>query len=36
MKGYREIDVMSNTWNARAKRLEFIENGKSKLFLFFM
>ena len=36
MKGYRKKDVMSNTWNAGTKELEFIENGKSKSILFFM
>ena len=29
MKGYREKDVVSSTWNAGAKDLEFIENVKS-------
>ena len=33
---YREKDEVSNAWNAGAKDLEFIENGKSNLFLFFM
>ena len=36
MKGYREKDVVSNVWNAGARGLEFIENGKSHLILFFM
>ena len=36
MKGYREQDVVSNVWNAGARGLEFIENGKSHLILFFM
>ena len=30
-KGYREKDEVSNTWNAVAKDIEFIENGKSVL-----
>ena len=29
-------DIVSNVWNAGAKELEFIENGKSKLILFFI
>ena len=36
MKGYREKDVVSNVWNAGARGLEFTENGKSHLILFFM
>ena len=35
MKGYREKYVVSNAWNAGAKDLEFIENDKSSLILFF-
>ena len=35
MKGYREIDVVNDAWNAEAKDLEFIENGASNLILFF-
>ena len=26
MKGYRELDVMRNAWNAWAKDVEFIKN----------
>ena len=36
MKGYRKNDVMSNAWNAGAKELEFVENVKSRLILFFI
>ena len=34
MKRYREKYVVSNAWNARAKGLEFIENGKRNFILF--
>ena len=34
VKGYREKDVVINAWNAGAKDIESIENGKSKLSLF--
>ena len=30
-KGYREKDVVSNTWKALAIDVEFIENGTSAL-----
>ena len=36
MKEYREKDVMGSVWNARAKDLEFIQNGKSNLILFLL
>ena len=29
LKGYREKDVVTNAWNAVAKEIEFIGNGKS-------
>ena len=34
IKGHREKDVVSNSWNAGAKDIEFIENGKSSYFIF--
>ena len=30
-----EKDVVNTVWNAKAKNLEFKENGKSNLILFF-
>ena len=36
MKGYRERDIMNSVWNAGAKDLAFIENGRSNLILCFM
>ena len=36
IKGYKEKDVVRNEWNSGAKDLEFIENGISKLIVFFM
>ena len=36
MKEYKKKDVMSDAWNAGVKYLEFTENGKKKLILFFM
>ena len=35
MKGHREKDAITYVWNAGAKDLELIENGKSNL-IFFM
>ena len=35
MTGYREKDVMRNTWNARAKDLEFIGIRKSNKLIYF-
>ena len=35
-KGYREKDVVKNAWNVETKNLKFIENGNSKLILFYM
>ena len=36
MKGYREKDIMNSVWNAGAKDLAFVENGRSNLILCFM
>ena len=36
IKVYREKDVVRNMWNAGVKYLEFIENCKCEMILFFM
>ena len=36
MKGYKEINVVSNAWKAGRNDLNFIENGKINLIFFFL